>query len=218
MPVLGLTLTFAAFDWIMSLEPAWFSSMFGIYYFAGGFVAAIALLVLLARAGERSGWLAGYLQPSHYYALGRMLLAFTIFWAYIAYFQFFLIYIADRPDEVRYFVRRGTGSWFGFAIVLAVAHFALPFLLLLRRGLKLQRRSTRGRSCLAAARALPRRLLPGDAGAARRRGEAALARPRRAGRRVRRRLRRRDAALCAVTRSCRKTTPSSGSASQYRSE
>ena len=136
MPLLSLSLTFAAFDWIMSLEPEWFSTMFGIYWFAGGFVGAIALLTVVAHAADRSGWLAGLLNGSHYYALGRLLLAFTIFWAYIAYFQFFLIYIANRPEEVTYFVRRSAGSWFAFGIALIILHFVLPFGLLLLRWIK----------------------------------------------------------------------------------
>lgn len=138
LPLIALTFTFAAVDWVMSLEHEWFSSMFGIYCFAGGYVAAIALLTIAAYGAERSGWLAGLLNPWHYHALGRMLLAFTIFWAYIAYFQFFLIYIADRPEEAAYFVRRNAGSWRGFALAFVVFHFALPFLLLLLRGLKLR--------------------------------------------------------------------------------
>lgn len=140
LPVLGLTLTFAAFDWLMSLEPAWFSTMFGIYYFAGGFVGAIALLTALAFAAERSGWLEGFFTGSHYHALGRLLLAFTIFWTYIAFFQLFLIYIANKPEEVTYYLRRIQGTWTRFDYVLLFGHFVLPFLVLLLRGIKFRPR------------------------------------------------------------------------------
>jgi hypothetical protein len=136
LPPLGLTLTFAAFDWLMSLEPHWFSSMYGIYFFAGGFVAAIALVTVVAQRAEQSGWLIGLVSAAHYHALGRLLLAFTIFWAYVAFFQYFLIYIANRPEEVTFYVRRSTGSWWLYDGVLVLGRFALPFLILLLRGLK----------------------------------------------------------------------------------
>jgi hypothetical protein len=141
LPALGLTLTFAAIDWIMSLEPEWFSSMYGIYFFAGAFVAGIAVLTIATRSAERSGFLNGLVSGSHYHALGRLLLAFTIFWAYIAYFQAFLIYIADKPEEVTFYVRRTSGSWEVYNWLLGVGHFAIPFLLLLLRGLKFRART-----------------------------------------------------------------------------
>jgi hypothetical protein len=138
VPLVGFALTFAAFDWLMSLEPTWGSTIFGVYYFAGGFLGGIALLSVCAwRAARRPGSeLAGVLTPHHMHALGRLLLAFTVFWAYVAYFQVFLIQIADRPDEVAFYLHRLHGSWRGFVWVLALGHFALPFLLLLPRALK----------------------------------------------------------------------------------
>ncbi|MEO5731386.1 MAG: hypothetical protein ABI134_01550, partial [Byssovorax sp.] len=110
LPAVALTFSFASFDWLMSLTPAWFSTMYPVYWFAGGFVAALALLVVLTFAAQEEGLLPE-VSLSHYYALGRMLLAFVIFWAYIAYFQAFLIWIAHRPDEITYFVDRLQGPW-----------------------------------------------------------------------------------------------------------
>jgi len=136
LPAVGLAMSFAAFDWLMSLEPTWYSTIFGIYYFAGGFLAGVAAIALCAYAGVRTGLMRDVLTPHHFHALGRMLLAFTVFWAYVAYFQVFLIQIADKPIETSFYLHRVHGSWKAFVYVLAVGHFALPFLLLLPRALK----------------------------------------------------------------------------------
>jgi hypothetical protein len=129
LPATGLALTFAAFDWWMSLTPGWASTMYGVYVFAGGFVAAIALVSLAAARATTAGRLP--LEPSHFHALGRLLLAFVVFWAYAAYFQLFLIWIADKPDEVPYYLVRGRTSWSVLSVALAVAHFGVPFFALL---------------------------------------------------------------------------------------
>src|SRR5262249_53071664 len=109
-----------------ALSPDWYSTMFGVYYFAGGFLAALALLVLILREVQLGGWL-NELGQSHAYALGRLLLSFVIFWAYIAYFQYFLIWIANKPLEARWYVERSRAiGWFLF-----FGHFVLPFFALL---------------------------------------------------------------------------------------
>ncbi len=132
----GFTITFAVFDWVMSLSPDWRSTMFGIYFFAGAMVAALALLVLLTRACERSGHLDGAIAASHYHALGRLLLTFVIFWAYVAYSQGFLVWIADVPAESRWYLARTQHGWSWVLALLVVGHFALPFLILLSRAAK----------------------------------------------------------------------------------
>jgi hypothetical protein len=138
LPAIGLTLTFAAFDWLMSLTPLWWSTMYGFYFFAAGELAAVALLTLLAFALRNEAALGG-VGRSHFYALGRLLLTFTIFWGYIAFFQFFLIWIADKPDEVTFYYPRMRTSWKWESVVLIFAHFALPFLVLLSYKLKQRR-------------------------------------------------------------------------------
>ncbi|MFT3764300.1 MAG: hypothetical protein QM820_02070 [Minicystis sp.] len=130
LPVVAITLVFSSFDWVMSLEPTWYSTMFPIYVFASGFVGAIGLLTAVTYAAERSGTLAG-LHESHYYALGRLLLAFTIFWAYAAFFQFMLIWIADKPEEVAFFLDRWEGPFRAASILLVMARFVVPFVLLM---------------------------------------------------------------------------------------
>lgn len=141
LPAVGLALTFAAIDWIMSLEPVWYSSIFGVYVFAGGFLAAIALVTVLAArlwARRRS---AGAITPNHFHALGRMLFAFTVFWAYAAFFQAMLIRIANKPEEVTFYAQRIGGAWAVFVWILILGHFALPFLFLIRRAVKFRPRA-----------------------------------------------------------------------------
>jgi hypothetical protein len=144
LPLLGLTVTFAAFDWLMSLEPAWFSSAFGVYYVAGSLLGGIALLTALAHGVRQSRLLGNELRHSHFHALGRLLLTFVVFWAYIAFFQALIIRMADRPEEVTFYLRRITGSWSFLAYALIIGHFALPFLLLLPRAIKYHSRALAG--------------------------------------------------------------------------
>jgi hypothetical protein len=132
LPVVGLTVTFAAFDWLMSLTPDWFSTIYGLYYFAGGFLAALALVALLAHAGERFGSSAP-LVGERYHALGKMLLTFVLFWAYVAYAQLLIVWIADLPKEITWYVPRLHGSWGVLGLVLLGGQFVIPFLLLLFR-------------------------------------------------------------------------------------
>ena len=137
LPLVGIALTFAAFDWLMSLEPAWFSSMFGVYYFAGAFLGGLALLVILSYAARRAGLLGEHvLTRYHFHALGRLLFGFVVFWAYIAFFQAMLIKIANKPEEVVFYVHRIEGSWLGLTYALIIGHFTVPFLLLLPRAVK----------------------------------------------------------------------------------
>ena len=136
LPLVSLATTFAAFDWLMSLTPGWFSSAFGIYYFAGGFVGAIALIAVLTERGVRRGRLREVVTSHHFHALGRMVFAFTIFWAYVAYFQVFLISIADKPGEVTFYLARMQGGFRTLSYLLMVGHFAVPVLLLFPKRVK----------------------------------------------------------------------------------
>ncbi|EYF06917.1 hypothetical protein [Chondromyces apiculatus] len=135
LPVVGLSLVFASFDWLMSLDPTWVSTMFPIYVFAGGFVGALGLLTALTCAAQRAGLLPG-LNGSHYSALGRLMLAFTAFWAYAAFFQFLLIWSADHPHEVAFYLRRWEGPWKATTVALCAARFVVPFVMLLSYRLK----------------------------------------------------------------------------------
>jgi hypothetical protein len=136
VPFLAIALTFASFDWLMSLTPAWWSTVYGVYYFAGAFVAGISLVALLAMLAARSGILAGYVGDEHFGALGMVLLTFVIFWAYIAFAQLLIIWIGDIPAEATWYIARLHGGWGQVGLALLIFHFAIPFLLLLPRDLK----------------------------------------------------------------------------------
>ena len=147
LPAVGLAITFAAIDWVMTLEPAWFSTIFGVYYFAGGFVASIALVTLLAARARRRDDMAEIITRHHFHALGRLLFAFVIFWAYAAFFQAMLISIANKPEEVEFYLARTEGAWSVFIYILVLGHFAAPFLALLPRRVKMRPRAMVIASC-----------------------------------------------------------------------
>jgi hypothetical protein len=132
----GLTLTFMAFDWLMSGDPHWYSTIFGVYIFAGNTLAAFAFLTLVAITLRHGGWLRHTVRADHYQDLGRFMFAFAVFWAYIAFSQFFLIWYGNMPEETEWYVHRITGSWKAFSYFLAAGHFAVPFVLLMPRWTK----------------------------------------------------------------------------------
>jgi hypothetical protein len=141
LPLVGLAITFAAFDWIMSINAVWYSTIFGVYVFAGGFVAAVGLVIVLARRARDRHDLTWAITPNHFHALGRLLFAFTVFWTYCAFFQAMLIRIANRPEEVTFYLERMDGAWQAAVYLLIVGHFALPFLVLLPRAIKFRPRA-----------------------------------------------------------------------------
>ncbi len=134
--VLALTQTFAAFDWIMSLEPHWYSTIFGVYVFAGSLVSGVALIALLAVLLERAGPLSDVFGAEHRHDLGKLLFAFTVFWAYIAFCQFFLIWYANIPEETVWYKVRLEGSWKAVSVLLVLGHFVVPFFYFMGRTVK----------------------------------------------------------------------------------
>ena len=134
LPVAGLALTIAAFDWLMSLEPGWWSSAFGLYLITSTLVAGLAMTIVLAWRGVATRTMP--LTPAHFHAMGRLLHAFVILWMYIAYFQAMLIQIANRPDEATFYADRSIDGWRIVTTLLFVLMFALPFPLLFPRRLK----------------------------------------------------------------------------------
>ena len=137
MIVFGLTITFASFDWIMSLSPAWFSTMFGVYFFAVCATCGLATITLLTQRLQRSGRLQGIVTPEHYQDLGKMLFAFGIvFWAYIAFSQFMLIWYGNLPEETAWYLPRQVGGWLPLSWALLLGHFVIPFLFLISRWTK----------------------------------------------------------------------------------
>ena len=134
--VLAVTTTFASIDWIMSLTPHWYSTIFGVYFFAGSFVGFIALLSVVAVAMRSAGLLDTIVSADHLHDVGKFLFAFTAFWAYIAFSQFFLMWYANLPEETIWYKARLEGSWKMVSVFLMAGHFGAPFLYLMGRAVK----------------------------------------------------------------------------------
>ncbi len=129
----GVTTAFAAFDLLMSLKPAWYSTIYGVYYFAGSAVGFFGLLIVMCVVLQSQGRLAQVITPEHYHDLGKLLFAFTVFWAYIAFSQYMLIWYANLAETTIWYHYRQQGPWLGFSLLLLFGHFVLPFLLLISR-------------------------------------------------------------------------------------
>lgn len=127
----AICLTFAGVDWLMGLDYKWFSTMWGVYLFAGAALSSLCVLTLVITALVRAGHLKGIVTLEHYHILGKLMLSFTIFWAYIAFSQYMLIWYSNIPEETTYFLIRNTESWHALSTLLVVGHFFVPFLLLL---------------------------------------------------------------------------------------
>ncbi|MFZ4595857.1 MAG: hypothetical protein ACOYOF_16480, partial [Verrucomicrobiaceae bacterium] len=132
----ALCVTFSAVDWVMCLDYTWFSTMWGVYIFAGGAWAAMALSILALNFVRSQGYLQKVVSAEHYHLMGKLLFAFTVFWAYIAFSQYFLIWYANITEETRFFLLRNTGGWHYLANILVWGHFVVTFLLLLSAGRK----------------------------------------------------------------------------------
>lgn len=127
----ALGITFGAIDWLKGLDHYWFSTMWGVYIFAGSAWAAMATLIITTVTLKKAGYLEGIVNEEHFHIMGKLQLAFTVFWAYIGFGQYFLIWYANIPEETSYFIRRNTEGWNVLSTMLVVCHFFIPFLLLL---------------------------------------------------------------------------------------
>jgi hypothetical protein len=132
----ALTLTFTAFDFLMSLDPGWFSTMFGVYYFAGCVVSANSMLALVLMWLQKQGRLVKSVTTEHYHDLGKMMFAFTVFWAYVTFSQFMLMWYANMPEETAFFKLRFDHGWQWVGWTLVFGNFLIPFFGLLSRWLK----------------------------------------------------------------------------------
>jgi hypothetical protein len=132
----ALTLTFGFVDWLMSLTPHWYSTIFGIYIFAGAIVGFLALNSIIYILLFKKGILKQIVTIEHFHDLGKLLYGFNVFWAYIAFSQYFLIWYANIPEETVWYTQHFTGSWNTVAIILAIGHFGIPFVLFMSRHAK----------------------------------------------------------------------------------
>jgi hypothetical protein len=136
LPLLAVSSSLAGFDWLMSLEPHWSSTMFGVYVWAGSLVGSLAALILLVLVLRATGWLKRTVNVEHLHDLGKLLFGFVVFWTYIAFCQYFLIWYANFPEETGWYVTRRSGSWNTLSWALCFGHFVVPFYLLLFRSIR----------------------------------------------------------------------------------
>lgn len=132
----ALSTAFASFDWLMSMDPHWFSTMFGVYFFAGGMLSCIALVIIILGLLRMNGKLEGVVTAEHFHDLGKLLFAFTVFWAYVTFCQYFLIWYSNIPEETAFYNIRLVNGYEKLGLVLCFGHFLIPFVILLFRGVK----------------------------------------------------------------------------------
>jgi hypothetical protein len=132
----GLTVTFASVDWVMSINPHWFSTMYGFLFMGGQGLSALAFTIVVATLLWRRDPMHHVFNAGHFHDLGKLMLAFVMLWAYFNFSQYLIIYSGNLVEEIPYYIARTTHGWQYLALVLVVFHFAAPFALLLSRDLK----------------------------------------------------------------------------------
>lgn len=132
----GLTFWLASYDWIMSLDPHWYSTIFGVYHFAGLFLGGLAVITILSIRLKEDGPLKRILTEEHLHDLANLMFAFSTFWMYIWFSQFLLIWYANIPEEAGYFVERVTGAWLPLFLLNIALNWVIPFFVLLLRSAK----------------------------------------------------------------------------------
>jgi hypothetical protein len=135
----AFTITFAAIDWLMSLTPSWYSTIFGVYYYSGCMLAGMAVLILAAVALQSAGRLQHAITVEHYHDLGKLLFTFVVFWGYIAFSQYLLIWYANIPEETAWYWLRQNGDWKWVSLALLAGQLFVPFVALLSRHAKRQK-------------------------------------------------------------------------------
>lgn len=136
LPVFAVTTSFAGIDLLMTLDPHWFSTMFGVYFFAGVFFVILASVALAAVLFQKGGYLSDTINVEHLHDLGKFMFGFTVFWAYIAFSQYMLIWYGNLPEETVWFRHRIEGSWNTVSWALILGHFVIPFFVLMLRATK----------------------------------------------------------------------------------
>jgi hypothetical protein len=143
----ALSLNFAAFDWIMSTDPAWFSTIFGVYLFAAGMLSFFAVMILTCYLLQRNGRLEKFVTTEHFHDMAKFQFGFIVFWAYIAFSQFMLYWYANIPEETGWYAERMNHGWGYLSAALIVLHFGLPFLGTLPRAIRRSRTALAGWAC-----------------------------------------------------------------------
>jgi hypothetical protein len=133
------SLSFAAIDWMMSLQPHWYSTIWGVYYFAGALLTSYSFITLVTMALQKAGVLKEAVTTEHFHDLGKLVFGYTIFWTYIAFSQFILIWYANIPEETIFYLTRLDGGWKNISYALPIIHFGVPFFFFISRQVKRNR-------------------------------------------------------------------------------
>ena len=136
MVILIFSISFASIDWYMSIEPEWFSTIYGFIYLAAWALSALAFVIAVMARLSREEPMRRIVAPLHFHDLGKLLLALVMLWAYFAFSQFLIIWSGNLPEEITWYIRRIYGGWGALIITIGILHFAAPFLFLLSRGIK----------------------------------------------------------------------------------
>jgi len=134
--LMGLTMTFASIDWMMSLEPHWYSTIYGVIFMSGSALTAMCLAIVLAAAAYDGTRMPDAVKPDQFADLGRLLLAFTMLWGYFNFSQFLITWSGNLPEEISWYLARMQGGWRYVTIGLVLIQFVLPFIILLSRDVK----------------------------------------------------------------------------------
>jgi hypothetical protein len=136
IPIFAIGLTLIAIDWAMSLEPHWYSTIYGVYYFSGIVLSGVASATYIIVKLHEHGYFP-QLRRDHFYSLGTLMFVFVNFWAYIAFSQFLLVWYANLPEETSWFIARWKNGWEYVSVLLIVVHFAVPYFMLLSQDSKM---------------------------------------------------------------------------------
>ncbi len=136
IPFFAISVAFCAFDFLMSLDYRFFSTMWGVYYFASCALGAMSAVVLVTALLRMAGRVQGLVTDEHYHDMGKLMFAFTVFWAYISFSQYFLIWYSNIPEETMWYTARKELGWNWLFVVMCIGHFVAPFLILIFRGIK----------------------------------------------------------------------------------
>ncbi len=139
--IYGLTITYASVDWVMSLEPGWSSTIFGMMFMVAHALSAMAFVIIVLMLLADRKPLSDVVSPSHFHDLGTLLFAFVMLWAYLSFSQYLIIWSGNLQDEISWYLSRSRGEWAWLALFLIVFHFAIPFALLLSRDIKRRKRT-----------------------------------------------------------------------------
>jgi hypothetical protein len=141
IPLLAISISLFSIDWLMSLEPHWFSTMFGVYYFTGSILTALAVTTYFVVVLSEKGYFFKGINENHYYSFGALLFGLLSFWAYIAFSQFMLIWYANLPEENFWFIARWQNGWEYVSVAIVLLHFWIPYFMLVSRPSKMKPRT-----------------------------------------------------------------------------